>query len=210
MTFFDPVNAILKKYHEEHDMRNVPLKVDLLKPIFENMGYVDKIVWERFAFPSVHILAQIKTYEADKGLYHGVGNYARIQISEPINYCWTRFILCKEMYHCIIDKPEENRVFDVEGLLKLSDHFTNSFLSRIGDQGEPYPPFETELDAEVMALETLFPYELRKIYCDDYDNGNVTALQLALRYRIPVEYVDMSMKANYFSSVAMGRKQVKI
>lgn len=210
MSFFAPVNSILRKYHEKHDIRNVPIKVDYLRPLFEELGYVDRIIWEKFNFQSEFLLAQIKTYQKDMGVYTGIGDYARIQISEGQNYCWTRFILCKEMFHVILDEEKNNRVVSSDDLLKLSDYFTNSFLKRIAGDEVPFAPYETELDAEVMALETLFPYELRRSYCDKYDSGTVTAHQLALRYRLPVEYIETSMVASYFSSVAQGRDLIKI
>lgn len=213
MSFFQPVDRVLSKYHNDHDMTNVPISVDKLRIIFENLGYVDKIYWEEVDFKSKFILAQIKTYKQDMGAYAGVGDYARIQILANQNYCWQRFIICKEMYHCILDTPQENRITSFDDLRKLSDYFTNSFLNLIADEmeeEEEFPPFDTEAIAEFMAIETLFPIELRKTYCDDFDSGKITARQLSMRYRIPIEYIHTSMIASYFSAVSRGRVEVDI
>lgn len=205
MSYFKYVDALLRKYHKEHDITRVEISVDKLRPFFEEMGYVDKILWEKFDFNSRIILAQIKTYEAQMGAYKDIGTYARIQISSGQNYCWKRFILCKEMYHCILDEEQENRITDTSSLLKLTDYFTNSFLDRIADENGTFKPFVTEEDAEVMALETLFPMELRRSFCDDLDDGKITAYQLALRFRIPEVYVQTAMVDSYYSAVSRGR-----
>lgn len=213
MSFFKHVDTILQKYHETHDMTNVPISVDKLRPIFQELGYIDRIIWEEVDFESKFILAQIKTYKQSMGVYAGVGDYARIQITSGLNYCWKRFIICKEMYHCILDEPQENRVRSFKDLYKLSDYFTNSFLNVIADEmeeEEDFPPFETEEIAEIMAIETLFPIELRRTYCDDFDSGKITARQLSLRYRIPIEYIYTSMIDSYFSAVSRGRNMIDI
>jgi len=213
MSFFSPVDAVLKKYHAEHDIREVEISVDLLKPIFQDIGYVDKIIWERFDLHTDIILAQIKTYKQNHGVYTEAGKYARIQYSSVLNHCWTRFILCKEMYHCIIDDDNQNKTRTTDELILLADHLTNSFLEVLSDEQdeiETFHPYETERSAEIMALETLFPIELRRVHLDDYDAGLITDYQLALRYKIPEAYVQLAMSDRYFSSVLRGRILVDI
>ncbi len=169
------------------------------------MGYVDKIYWERFFFKSKYIIAQIKTYLQDMGPYKGVGSYARIQFSENLNYCWTRFAICKEMYHCILDAQPGSRITNTGDLLTLSEYLTDDLLSELADEADKFAPFETEKLAEIMAIETLIPIELRRHLADALDGGLVTPHQIALRYRIPEEYVGISMSAGYFSAVIRGR-----
>ena len=205
MGILKSVGSVLEAYHHYNDLGQVEVSVNKLRPIFEDQGYVDKIFWEKFLFDSKFILAQIKTYEADKGFYPGSGSYARIQISKNLNYCWTRFVLCKEMYHCILDKKIENRITSTDGLLTLSEYLSSELLEVVADENETFIPFATEKLAEICAIETLFPFELLRVHCDDLDEGKITHRQLALRYRIPEDYVQIAMSAKYFSAIGRGR-----
>jgi len=213
MSFFDPVDLVLSQYHAAHDLKKVEISVDKLRPIFEQNGYVDRIYWEKINLETQFILAQIKTYDIPSSLYGNHDTYARIQYSRALNYCWTRFVLCKEMYHCMIDRPEANRTRNTDDLILLSDHLTNSFLEVLADEQEDtdtFLPMDTEKSAEIMALETLFPIELRTHHCEAYDKELITDYQLALRYKIPQNYIQLAMSSAYFSAVARGRNQVDI
>lgn len=205
MAILDPVHSVLSEYHSKHDMTLVEISVDKLRPIFEDMGFVDKIIWERFFFDTEYIAAQIKTHNADLGPYKGVGSYARIQFAQNLNYCWTRFVLCKEMWHCVLDAEPGTRITSTADLLKLSEYLSDDLLAHIADEAHGFPPFNSEELAEIMAIETLFPMELRRHLCDPLDEGKISPLQIALRYRIPQEYVHVGMGAAYFSSALRGR-----
>lgn len=213
MSFFNPVDVVLSQYHGEHDLKQVEISVDKLRPIFESNGYVDKIYWEKINLRTKFIFAQIKTYDIPSSMYGDCDTYARIQYSKALNYCWTRFVLCKEMYHCMIDTPKANRTRTTDDLVLLADHLTNSFLEVLADEQDDtdtFLPMDTEKNAEIMALETLFPIELRTHHCDAYDSGLVTDYQLALRYKIPQSYIQLAMSSAYFSAVSRGRKLVDI
>lgn len=206
MSVLDPVTAILSEYHKRHDLTQVEIRVDFLRPIFEEMGYVDKIIWERFLFESKYIAAQIKTYRADMGTYKGIGEYARIQFSSGLNYCWRRFVVCKEMYHCILDREPQTRISNTADLLKLSEYLTADLLEELAGEAETFVPFDSEKLAEILAIETLFPMELRRMLCDPLDDGKITHRQVALRYRIPEEYVHIGMSAGYYTAALRGRE----
>lgn len=210
MSYFSPVDSVLKNYHNQYDLTKVPISVDELRGIFEKIGYVDVIRWEEFDYKTRYILGQIKTFKANMGVYAEQKDYARIQISKGQNPCWKRFVICKEMYHTIIDATNKARIANTDDLLKLSNFLSNSFLSQISKQQVAYDPYDTEVAAEIFALETLFPYELRRNFCDDYDKGIITDHQLALRFKIPEVYIAGAMSSDYFTAVYEGRELVNI
>lgn len=191
------LRSILKQYHAEHDLSLVPVQVDLLKPMFEQRGYADRIVWEAYDYPDKNIAAQVSFYKAAMGLYSGEGDYARIQYSGHLNLCWQRFAVCKEMFHCILDDGDEARTSSISDLMKLSELLVSGAASRLAQ----FKPHSTEQDAEILALETLFPLELRLSHREEYDEGLITDYQLALRYRIPEEYARMGMYEHYLTMI---------
>lgn len=195
------VPSVLAEYHATHDLRDVPILVDHLRPMMEQRGFADRIVWEEYDFPAKNIAAMVSFYQAAMGTYIRIGDYARIQFSKYLNLCWQRFAVCKEMYHTILDAGQATRVTDMAGLHKLSESLVSYATTRMSD----FPPYDTEGEAEILALETLFPLELRLHHKKAYDEGLVTDYQLALRYRIPEEYARMGMYVNYISSIERAR-----
>jgi len=208
MYLFQPVNDVLAAYNEQHGIIDVPIKADLLKPIFENLGYVETIYFEELHIEFNHIIARITTHACSTGVYRESGTYARIQLSSGQSPFWKRFALTKEMYQCILDREHGNRITSTVELLRLGDHFTNDLLDAIADESEDerFPPFDTDQLAVLMALETLFPIELRRHYFDQYDADNSIVAQLAIRFQIPIQVVEMGMNnASYTSAVLRGR-----
>ena len=118
------------------------------------------------------------------------------------------------MFQCVADIAPENRITTSDSLLTLSERFSSQFLDRIADEADAedeFAPYESEQDAEIFALETLFPIELRRQHFDDYDNGIISPLQLALRYRIPEKYIRQGMEiSGYNSAVLRGRQLVDL
>lgn len=197
----DILHSILKQYHGAHDLAQVPLKVDLLRPMMEERGFADRIYWEKYHFPAKNIAAQVTFYRAEMGVYAGSGDYARIQYSSSLNFCWERFVVCKEMYHSVLDASVVRRVSNISDLLKLSEYLVDDTISSI----ENFEPHETEQLAEILALETLFPFELRSNHLAAYKANQISDLQLALRYRIPEEFARHAMYPAYYQAVERMR-----
>jgi len=198
----DILHGVLSQYHQQYGLADVPIKVDFLKPMIEERGCVDRIIWEKYDFEAKNIAAQISFFEAEMGVYAGVGQYARIQYSSSLNFSWQRYVVCKEMYHCIIDASANDRVTNMAELNKLAEYLVEGPSSAV----EPFQAHSTEDFAEILALETLFPMELRTHHRADYDAGKITPLQLALRYRIPQGEARAAMYPNYFASIQSLRE----
>jgi hypothetical protein len=204
----DLLLSVLTEYNRHHDLTQVPIKIDHLRPMMEARGFADQIIWEKYRFAVRAIAAQIAFFKQDMGVYRGMGDYARIQYSSDLNFCWERFVICKEMYHCIIDTNLKNRVTNMTDLLKLAEYLVDDTVSNL----EPFSPHGTEQQAEILALETLFPLELRLHHQADYTANKITDHQLALRYRIPEYYARLAMYPNYTRIVQgiRGNKLVAI
>lgn len=201
------LHSILSEYHEKHDLTKVPIKVDFLKPIMERKGIVDVIELYEVEFSADHIAATVEIFDRPTQAI------AKIKVASSLDDYWRRIAICKEMYHCVIDRTEKLRVTSVNDLLDLKDALVSPIYPHRSKQLTPdLGPFDTESDAELLAVETLFPYELRRTHIEGYYQGKPTATNLAMRYVIPEYYIPLAMQKKHLELIRKFRaeKLVKI
>lgn len=196
------VPSLLGQYRDTYGLRDLPVAIDYLRPMMEERGWVDRILWEEFDFPSQHIYAQVEFFRASMGVYQGDGDHARVRFSSGLNFCWKRFSICKEMFHAVIDNSPEKRITSSDELLKLAEMIVSETSASL----ETFSPYLTENAAVVLALETLFPFEIRSLYEERYRTGDISDHQLALRFRIPEQYARMGMYPSYFNTIRVIRQ----
>lgn len=202
------VNSILQKYNAEtplpQDFPNVdaPIKTSRLKPMIEERGATDKIHLYETDHNSKTILAMIQMDRGVTGGYSGELDIAHIYFQKRLNLCWRRFVVCKEMYHCMLDRTKDERtstLIELGRLIELLGHDTTSVSGT-------FKPFETERAAEHMALETLFPVEYRLKLVDDYSSHKISAFDVANMFGIPEFYIPYSFQPSYMRSIVDYRK----
>lgn len=113
--------------------------------------------------------------------YEDEGGWAAsIRIDHEQNTCWARFVCCKEMMH-IFDGPDE--VVDTKAkFIKLLQEIEAKPPERSKALGSEYK-------AEWMALLILCPKPERDRYKDLFEQGQVSAYEVALHFRIPERFV---------------------
>lgn len=204
----EPVNSILQKCNTDtplpRDITEVdaPVKTALLKPMIEERGATDKIHLYETDYKSDTILAMIQMDRGVTAGYSGEQDIAHIYFQKNLNLCWRRFVVCKEMYHCMLDRTSDERtssVSELGRLIELLGHYTSSISGT-------FKPYETERVAENMALETLFPVEYRLKLVEDYWSGEVTAYQIAKMFCIPEYYISYSFQPSYLKAIVSYRK----
>ncbi|MBM3604371.1 MAG: hypothetical protein FJX25_06330 [Alphaproteobacteria bacterium] len=205
------VGSILSDYKRDHGLRpaapghipandEIPIKTRLLHPYVEQRGIVDQINIFEVDVIGHHIIAQVQTYFGAIGAYSN-GDIANIYYAQNQNLCWRRFAVCKEMYHCMIDRLPNSRVNTLASLSSLLSHLAVDTTSVTGG----FPPFTSEKAAELYSLETLFPLEFRLRHEADYRSGQVSDTDLATMYRIPLQYVQIGFDPNYMQAIRMLR-----
>lgn len=210
MSIWPLLDKVLREYNAKYSLIDVPINVDELRLILEPLSKVDRMYYEEIECDTEHVLASVMFYTAGLGLYSGKGTYARIQYVRNLNLCWKRFAVCKEMYQCVLDDTNEKRTNSTVRFLAVVDRLSSDFYEVLADENDAEvdvrQAYSTELIAELFALETLFPYELRRKFFDAYDEHKITDYQLAYRFKIPEEMVNFCMKNDtYSSSVQRGR-----
>lgn len=200
----DTVNSILKSYHQDHGIDSTeefPIKTRFLQPYIEERGVVDKIdLYEADVDPE-YVLAQVQKFRGQSAAYSGVLDYAKIYYAKSLNVCWRRFGVCKEMYHCMIDRSDGDRVTSVDELQNLIELLATDTTAITGD----FKPFTREQEAIYLALETLFPVEFRQDYIENAPNDPATYYDLAKQFRIPVEYSIFACQPNYVKAITQQR-----
>ena len=194
------VSSILRQYQKDHGLKRVPIKTALLCPYVEERGHVDRIILQEVDYDSKGVIARVVKYSGEQP-YSGQLSYAEIQYAKNQNLCWRRFAVCKEMFHCMIDHQDRDRIASVDSLKKLTDLFVADTTGLTGD----FPPFEKEQTAELLALETLFPVEHRHALKLQVDNGEITHGQVAERFKIPEYYTQLAFQESYLRATTMLR-----
>lgn len=111
-----------------------------------------------------------------------------IAIARGLNRCWTRFVLIKELMH-LFDKATEGTDTG-EKFEKLLTDFTPGALNH----GEPH---RSEIKCFWRALVALCPEKHRKQFEQELNAGETDDYQIALKLRIPQDYVPLLFRSDF-------------
>lgn len=126
-----------------------------------------------------------------KGFYfsRADGSY-EIALLSGLNFCWQRLVLCKEIFHVILDEDRTRH----ESVNQLLDDLSAQLILENGIRKQSDIPFQTEFMAEIAAMEFLFPYKERLL---KVNNGAPDFAQIAEQYKVPKRYVEMYLSDSY-------------
>src|SRR5579862_3248770 len=116
-----------------------------------------------------------------RGLYILLDDSFEIYLLSDMNFCWTRFVLCKELFHGLMDKEEYRNSMIYGHIKEVVEKFPEA-------QSHPSPAAVSELLAEIAAMEFLYPY--RERLTDIAGKTNIDYLAIAEHYKIPQYYVE--------------------
>ena len=143
---------------------------------------------------SQQIRSALFLYDAEKD--DDVSYVANISYNSSLNPCWTRFAICKELCHILIDS-EKSATKDI---IKLASILVEEMpLGVIDMSDEEQEAWHSESLAELAALEILFPFSERSKIRANLDRGywNMPIYQIALTYKIPQYYVARGISSPY-------------
>lgn len=185
------VAGILRAHHERQTILEPPISVDIVKEIIQDQCELTSLVCQEVDVDTPNLYGYVKFYYPvpESIRVDETPTTAIIRFKKNLNFCWRRFVVCKELCHCLIDDSRDERIAGVDSLKLLLQYLA----ARIDATKFVYKPFASEQWAEIMALEILFPYELRRQYVEKLKDGTITPYNLALRYRIPTEYAEIGM-----------------
>lgn len=169
------------------DAGHLPISVDAAKEVIEELsGY--KVTMRSVFFEATHVYARVEKYNDKTALVD-----VRHNLSSP----WKRFVAAKELLHLIIDKDEDMSPYGDETLDKLVRDGHIGIISQNGDK----PPAQSELIAEVAAMELLYPLQNRQADLHDVGADKTSFAKLSLRYAIPANFIDTVFSDGYLKTL---------
>jgi hypothetical protein len=110
---------------------------------------------------------------------------------EGQNRCWNRLVICKELFHVLM-YSDGNRNIDI------SKHVVEFMASFPDLEKVPAPAVIAEWEAELAAMEFLFPYADRVVILK---NPNYGSMEIARRYMVPRNMVERYLSEHYMKNL---------
>lgn len=159
----------------------------------ENHRSIDKLVeiYNKYqSWPTT--LVELPIQATDSAL-HGMfikmeDGSMTVAIAEGLSYEWTRFVICKELMHGLLD---EDGFRD----MNIAEHIGSMQLSFPDNESRPPITVQVEFLAEVAAMEFLLPYSARK----QAVASGLDLKDLAKAYGVPLKMVEVYCADSYMS-----------
>jgi hypothetical protein len=112
-----------------------------------------------------------------------------------LNYCWQRFVTCKELFHVVLDEVKYRRI-------AISDHVDEVTVAFPDDNSRPNMSVVAEILAEIAAMEYLFPYKDREMEFAN-KHGNIDCRAIADRYKVPLVYIEKYLSPPHMTALSI-------
>ena len=126
------------------------------------------------------------------GMFLRVNDEYEIYLRREMESDWNRFVLCKELYHVILDDEQYQNV-------SIYEHLEQAMVAFPSVEIKPGQPVVSEKMAEIAAMQFLFPYDERKGIKDNNAELNLDAI--AKKYRIPERLVELYLSDSYIANI---------
>lgn len=135
-----------------------------------------KISLKRTSFIPKDISGQLLRYE----------NTATIIYSAELNICKSRFVICKELTHLLVDEPHAFTKDPIQLVSELINYSPPGILDDV----------DSEWGAYFGAIELLIPYTLKSKMYEEHASG-ITDYELAQKFRIPEKIMSYILSEKY-------------
>jgi hypothetical protein len=115
-----------------------------------------------------------------------------------LNYCWQRFVTCKELFHAILDEEKYRK-------MNISEHVDEVTVAFPEIDSTPGDSVIAEALAEIAAMEFLFPYECREREIAARD-GNIDCRAVAERFKVPLVFVEKYLSQPYMEALGQFKE----
>lgn len=164
------------------DSNRLPASIDDLRYVVSDM-YDIEINIELVDFNSTHLRGMVEFFNGDKKI-------ANVYVKKSQDPEWRRFIAAKELSQLINDEEEDWNpagVDTIDGLIEAEQFGQASSTSEEEKEEDCAAPshLQSELLAQAIALEILFPFEIRVDRKAAYDKGDLTLDDLSQQFGIP-------------------------
>jgi hypothetical protein len=181
-----------------HPSGHLPYQLEDIRKAVLAVTNVDEIEFVRYDEPNNPIKGRYLRYDLPEGLYGQVKTRVEVHYAADLNYCWRRFVICKELCHSL-EEDGQTKVVTPAQMEKLIETLLLPAASL--EALAAFPPFRAEKIAEFSALEILCPVEQRRLIVDKRIALGLSDLQIASRFRVPVVYAKRMFEPGLVTAV---------
>lgn len=163
-----------------HEPAGLILSIDALKEAVEKVCDI-QVEMHEVTFIGEHVGGTTERYDDKR---------ARILVKSGQSPEMMRLIATKELCHVLIDEADSwstNGAETIRGLLREWE------LNKNGDHTSPASPLQSEMLAEIAAIELLYPFEFRESDLRKLANNETTVSKIALDHEAPAWSIDQAL-----------------
>jgi hypothetical protein len=175
------------------DENKLAISVDAVTDyIAEHCGIEIEI--REVVFEATHLKGRKETYKLDGAIS------VVIEIRSNLSDFWKRFVALKELMHIIVDKDDDD--LTPYGDVILEKLVLEGHIGIISGDGDS-PPAQSELVAEIAAIEVIYPIGLRRADSDaiEDENSDITPSKVGLKYEAPGPIVSTALNLEYLKFI---------
>lgn len=150
-------------------------------------------------FEATHLKGRKETYKVGEDIT------VIIEIRSNLSGFWKRFVALKELMHIIVDKDEDD--LTPYGDIILEKLVLEGHIGIISGDGDS-PPAQSELVAEIAAIEVIYPISLRRADADaiNDEESDTTPSKIGLKYEAPSPIVSTALNMEYLEFIVAALK----
>lgn len=134
-------------------------------------------------------LGHIKQYRVPSGGLYGETRWVtEIRYANSLNFCWRRYVCCKELMH-VFDNADEQ--------VNTPARFNQLVAEFEAPLPVPTPPMQSEVKTMWMALACLCPRPVRERFYPVWRDKEESDYEIALKLRIPEVLIPAIMSDAY-------------
>lgn len=124
------ISSVVKLVKNQTPPGYLPYSIDVIKSAIEQVCDVDSIKLEEVTVQSGLEMGRYERYELPNAVYDADPSiHVTVQYTESLNYCWQRFVVCKEMCHALLDDVQ-SRSRTVEEIERVVDYLVLPHVSQ--------------------------------------------------------------------------------
>ncbi|HEX5453581.1 MAG TPA: hypothetical protein VFX06_07295 [Stellaceae bacterium] len=185
----DAVRRIRAIVDRRHPPGHLPYKLEDIRAAIVEVTGIDFIRFNKYPDGADENLnpvrGRFRRYEGQYVPYSGNGTVVEIDYANSLNFCWTRFVVCKEICHSL----EEDSTVQVSSFPEIERLIEALQSAHPVEISAAYRPFLSERTAQICALELLCPIRDRRRMIENGSAKKYSEMQIATAFRIPVDYI---------------------
>lgn len=135
-----------------------------------------------------------------RGMMERWGKLIKIRLRRGQEYDWKRFTAVKEMCHAVIDEQEDWSTEGVSTIIDLLFEFALESMEHEAEEANRVS--QSEVLAEVAALEILYSFEFRDRDRKRIEDKQATVETIAAEHGIPVAMISRALAKTYHQDIA--------